>query len=71
MRQYAIVEHTEEFLNAMKDQKDHPIMKEKVFIFFGEIPNMSGHCVVSGHESGRVFSGFHIENFQEIKEEGY
>lgn len=55
----------------MKDQKDHPIMKEKAFIYFGEIPNMSGHCVVSGHESGRVFSGFHIENFQEIIEEGY
>ena len=71
MRQYAIVELTEEYKKAMDGQRDHPIMKEKTFIFFGEIPNMPGHCVVSGNESGKVFSGYHIENFQEIQEEGY
>lgn len=71
MRQYALVELTEEFKKAMVDQKDHPIMTESTFIFFGEIPNMPGHCVVAGHESGRVFSGFHIDNFQEITAEGY
>ena len=58
-------------MNSMVDEKDHPIMQEKVFIYFGEIPNMPGHCVVSGHESGRLFSGYHIDNFQEIDEDGY
>ncbi len=71
MRQYVIVELTQEFRNAMENQKDHPIIKEKAFIFFGEIPNMPGHCVVSGHESGRVFSGYDIDSFQEMEEEGY
>lgn len=71
MRQYALVELTKAFINSMKAQKDHPILKEKAFIFFGEIPNMPGHCVVSGHDSGRIFSGYHIESFQEISEEGY
>ncbi len=71
MRQYALVELTEEFRKAMDGQKDHPLMKEKTFVFFGEIPNMPGHCVVSGHESGRVFSGYDIDSFQEIQEEGY
>ena len=71
IRQYALVKHTEEFIDSMKYQKDHPIMAENVFIYFGEIPNMPGHCVVSGHVSGRVFSGFHIENFEEITEDGF
>jgi hypothetical protein len=71
MRQYALVELTENFINEMKAHQDHPLMQEKAFIYFGEIPNMPSHCVVSGHDSGRVFSGFHIENFQEISEEGY
>ena len=71
MRQYALIELTEEFRNAMKDDKEHPIMKEKAFIFFGEIPNMPGHCVIAGHKSGRIFSGYHLDNFQEVEEEGY
>lgn len=71
LRQYALVELTQEFKNAMAEQKNHPIMKEQTFVFFGEIPNMPGHCVVSGHESGKVFSGYDLGSFQEIKEEGY
>lgn len=71
MRQYALIELTEDFRNAMKDDKDHPIMKEKAFIYFGEIPNMPGHCVVAGHQSGRIFSGYHLDDFKEIEEEGY
>lgn len=69
MRQYAFIKLTEDFKTAMANDKDHPIMQEDVFIYFGEIPNMLGHCVVSGHKSGRVFSGYHIDNFQELTEE--
>ena len=64
LRQYALIEFTEEFTNAMRTDKEHPIMKEKVLIYLGEIPNMRGHCVVIGHESCRIFSGYHIENFR-------
>ena len=71
IRQYALIEFTEEFINSMGTDKEHPIMKEKVFVYLGEIPNMLGHCVVAGHESGRIFSGYHIDNFREIQEEGY
>jgi hypothetical protein len=69
MRQYALVELANDFKKAMATDKDHPIMQENAFIYFGEIPNMLGHCVVSGHKSGKIFSGYHIENFQEITEE--
>ena len=39
------------------------------FIFFGEIPNMLGHCIVSGYDTGKIYSGFHIENFIELTDE--
>ena len=41
---------------------------ERYFIYFGEIPNMPGHGVVFG-ESGRMYSGYHPENFELIPEE--
>ena len=66
MRQYALVKLTENFKKSMENKKEHPIMQEDVFIYFGEIPNMLGHCVVSGHKSGKVFSGYHIDNFREL-----
>lgn len=69
MRQYALIKLTEDFKEAMANDKAHPIMQEDVFIYFGEIPNMLCHCVVAGHKSGKVFSGYHIENFQELTEE--
>ena len=43
-----------------------PFSEEKVYVFLGELANMPGHCVVAEHPSGRIFSGFHIENFGEL-----
>jgi cell division protein FtsX len=37
---------------------------DNFFIYLGEIPNMLGHCVVVGYESGKIYSGYHIENFR-------
>jgi hypothetical protein len=37
-----------------------------MYVFFGEIPNMPGHCVVADHRTGHIFSGYHTENFTEI-----
>ena len=45
------------------------LLKERVFIYFGEIPNMPGHCVVAGHESGKIFSGYHTDDFEQIPDE--
>lgn len=45
---------------------DSILLKEKAFIFLGEIPNMPEHCVVAGTESGKIFSGYDIDNFKEL-----
>ena len=38
------------------------------FVFLGEIPNMPGHCVVADCDTGKVHSGYHIENFEVIND---
>ena len=48
----------------LKEVNLHTFDKDNFFIYLGEIPNMGGHCVVVGHESGKIYSGYHIENFR-------
>ena len=47
----------------------YPFEKEQVLLFMGEIPNMPGHCVVVDNSSGKLYSGYHTENFIEIPED--
>jgi len=57
------------YIEELKKINDHRFDKDNVFLYFGEIPNMKGHCVVCGHESGKIYSGYHIENFRVATEE--
>lgn len=70
-RQYALVKVADSYKAFLKKKKikNCPLTKEDVFVFLGEIPNMRGHCVVAGHKSGRIVSGYHIEDFVEIPKE--
>lgn len=71
IRQYAMVRLEEKYLEFLqKEQPHHPFLKkEQAFLYLGEIPNMLGHCAVVGHNTGRVYSGFHIDDFREFTEE--
>lgn len=60
-RMFAICSYREEYKMFFKN--------DSLVIFLGEIPNMPGHCIVAGHESGRIYSGFHTETFKEYVEE--
>ena len=44
----------------------YPFRASRAYVFLGEIPNMPGHCVVADTQSGRIFSGYHTEQFIEI-----
>jgi hypothetical protein len=44
----------------------YPFRSGHTYVFFGEITNMPGHCVVADHRTGKVFSGYHTENFVEL-----
>jgi len=40
--------------------------KDKMYIFFGEIPNMPGHCVVADYTTGQIHAGCHTGSFIEL-----
>jgi hypothetical protein len=47
----------------------YPFKENGVYVYFGEIPNMPGHCIVADHKTGKIYSGFHTENFTELKKD--
>jgi diadenosine tetraphosphate (Ap4A) HIT family hydrolase len=47
-------------------RRKYPFRARRTYVFLGEMPNMPGHCVVIEHPSGKVFSGYHTENFVEL-----
>lgn len=49
--------------------KAYPFAENDVFVFLGEIVNMPGHCIVINHRTGKIFSGYHSENFIELTED--
>ena len=46
-----------------------PFGNDLPLVFIGEIPNMPEHGVFAGHRSGRIYSGLHIAQFQEVRPE--
>jgi len=67
-RQHSIVKFDFDSLPEEYHSK-FPFKKESVYIFFGEIPNMPGHCVVCDFKTGEMFCGYHTGQFIELSEE--
>jgi hypothetical protein len=67
-RQYSLVRFDFEGL-PIKYHKKYPFKKNEVYVYFGEISNMRGHCIVANHKTGKIHSGYHIENFIELTED--
>jgi len=47
-------------------RKQYPFRRGAMYVFLGEIRNMAGHCVVADARTGRLYSGYHTENFVEL-----
>ena len=45
----------------------YPFQHDKTYVYLGELTNMPGHCVVAEYPSGRIWGGYHIDNFVKIK----
>ena len=67
-RQYSIVKFDFERLPKSFRNK-YPFKPNKLYVYFGEIANMPGHCIVADHKTGRISSGYHTENFIELSED--
>ena len=67
-RQYSLVSFDFSSMPSEWHEK-YPFKPEGVYVYFGEIPNMKGHCVVADHKTGQIYSGYHIDNFVELDED--
>lgn len=67
-RQYSLVRFAFEHLSPKYHDK-YPFEPDGVYVYFGEIPNMPDHCVVADHRTGKIYSGYHAENFLELSED--
>ena len=50
-------------------RRKYPFRAGRAYVFFGEIPNMPGHCIVADHQTGQIYSGYHTEHFVELAED--
>lgn len=48
---------------------DYPFTPDTVFVYLGEIPGMSEHCIVIEKDSSEVHVGYDCEDFRELTEE--
>jgi hypothetical protein len=67
-RQYSLVRFLIDELPP-EFHDEYPFTRDGVYVFFGDIPNMPGHCVVAEMKTGRLYSGYHTEHFAEIPED--
>lgn len=67
-RQYSLVRFQFDLVPAEYHNK-YPFVPGGVYVFFGDIPNMPGHCVVADPTTGRVHSGYHTEWFAEVPDD--
>jgi hypothetical protein len=51
---------------SAKERRRYLFRTSRRYVFLGEIQNMPGHCIVVDLKTGRVFSGWHTENFEEL-----
>ena len=68
-RQYSLVRFCSDQI-PLEFRDTYPFRPDSVYVFFGDIPNMPGHCVVADHRTGQVYSGYHTDNFVEIPDDG-
>lgn len=49
-------------------RRKYPFRRGIAYLFIGEIPNMPGHFVVVNPKTGKIYSGYYLENFVELEE---
>ena len=70
LRQFTLVQLNPVAKNTMADGGiKPPYIDDLPLIFLGEIKNMPTHGVFLGHRSGKIYSGYHMADFEEVPDE--
>lgn len=68
LRVPTLVRPTKQFI-AVLGKKRPKYFKDLPLVFMGEIKNMPEHGVFIGMKSGKIYSGYHVWNFEEIPDD--
>jgi hypothetical protein len=64
-RQYSLVRVKRAWLEKVPPFDD----LKMVYVFLGRLVNMPDCCIVIEHRTGKIWSGYHVERFEEIPED--
>jgi hypothetical protein len=59
----------EDYADLIEAGYSPPFSAGTRMVFLGEIKNMPGHGVYAEHFSGKIYSGWHTDNFRVLTEE--
>lgn len=48
---------------------DYPFDADDIYVYLGDIKQMPGHCIVVDFKTGKIYCGYHTENFIELTED--
>ena len=51
------------------DHSRFPLVRDRPYVFLGEIADTAGPCVVADHVTGQIHSGYHAESFRELPDD--
>lgn len=65
-KQYQLVQFKYPGIDKKLNQQEsgYPFEHDEILLFFGEIVQMRGHCIVVS-KNGKVYWGYHTDNFVE------
>lgn len=69
-KQYALIYFNYNDMSDV-DCKHYPFKPHEdggLYVYLGEIPQMPGHIIVADYYNGRLYCGYHAEDFIEISE---
>ena len=60
---------TKELPNVRKPEFYEQFMANESFVYIGEVVQMPGHIICAGVQDGKVYVGFHDDDFVELTDD--
>ena len=65
----SLVKFDDDYIKLLSDSGYDIENKDDMFVYMGEIPNMSGHCVVMDITISKLIISHHTDSFRELRDE--
>lgn len=77
MRLHALIKLTDEHREILRDELKNvnrpefyeQFMSNESFVYIGEVVQMPGHIICAGVQDGKIYVGFHDDDFVELTDD--